>query len=118
MHLILIRIKFGRPARPHGRDFSPLLRGETVEKRQAVFGQYDLHNHGLAYMRMIRTERYKLVRHSRAHFMDELYDLDEDPDEKRNLLRKKGDPPEAHDQLKKMLRSWMESIDDPLLEDW
>ena len=39
---------------------------------------------------------------------DELYDLDEDPGERKNLLRKKGDPPEAHAQLRAMLtwKTW------------
>jgi len=105
-------------ARAHGRDFSPLLRGGEAPACEAVFGQYDLHNHGLAYMRMVRTERYKLVRHLRADFMDELYDLEADPEERRNLLNVKGDPPEVYEQLRAMLRRWMESIDDPLLADW
>jgi uncharacterized sulfatase len=48
----------------HGRDFSPLLRGEAaLDWPTEIFGQYDLHNGGLAFMRMIRTERWKLVRH-------------------------------------------------------
>ena len=103
-------------ATAHGVDFSPLLRGEEVPEREAIFGQYDLHNHGLAYMRMVRTRRYKYVRHLRAHFMDELYDLTEDPEEKHNLFRRKGDPPEVIDELKERLATWMESIDDPVLD--
>ena len=71
----------------------------------------------ISYMRMVRTRRYKLVRHFRAHFMDELYDLEEDPGEEHNLLRKKGDPPAVHEELERTLRVWMESLDDPLLED-
>jgi len=52
--------------------------------------QYDLHNSGLAYMRMIRSNKYKYVRHFKANFMDELYDLEADPGEKRNLIRRRG----------------------------
>jgi uncharacterized sulfatase len=98
-----------------GVDFSPLLRGEKVTKwRDAVFGQYDLHNGGLAYMRSIRTARYNLVRHHFAKGMDELYDLQEDPGEMRNLY---GNPKlrEVRDRLEQRLLEWQKSINDPIL---
>ena len=53
-------------AKQQGTDFSPLLRGKQIPGRDALFGQYDLHNGGLAYMRMIRTDEWKLVRYYRA----------------------------------------------------
>jgi uncharacterized sulfatase len=101
-----------------GRDFSPLLRGTRTEWRDAVFAQYDLHNAGLAYMRMVRTRDWKLVRHHRTNFLDELYHLADDPGEKRNLLR--ANQPAAEQQamladLDQRLREWQTSIDDPLL---
>src|SRR5262249_31003040 len=55
-----------------GADFSALLRGQKVSWRDTLFGQYDLHNGGLAYMRMIRTERWKLVRHHHSNGLNEL----------------------------------------------
>lgn len=76
------------PAAPkqRGRDFSPLLRGETPAGwDQDVYAAYDLHNGGLAYVRMVRTPEWKLVRHLRANGLDELYDLSKDPGETRNL---------------------------------
>jgi uncharacterized sulfatase len=100
----------------HGLDFSPLLRGEKAPWRDAVFGQYDLHNGGLAYMRSIRTTRYNLVRHFYANGLDELYDLDNDPDETINLY----DNPQhrkIRDELLQRLSAWQRSIDDPLLRD-
>jgi uncharacterized sulfatase len=104
------------PAR--GADFSPLLRGQPIARREAVFGQYDLHNGALAYMRMIRTEKYKLVRFFRANLMDELYDLERDPGEMTNLARGRGaaesEPLQA--PLRAELLKWMQSIDDPLLK--
>ena len=54
---------------PHGKDFTPILRGEQFPQRD-LFGQYDLHNGGLAHMRMIRTEDYKYVRHFHTRHMD------------------------------------------------
>jgi uncharacterized sulfatase len=97
-----------------GMDFSPMLRGERLKWRDALFGQYDLHNKGLAHMRMIRTDRYKLVRHFRCNDLDELYDLESDPAETKNLY---ADPRTAavRDALNARLMEWMRSIDDPLL---
>jgi uncharacterized sulfatase len=71
----------------HGSDFSPLLRGEAVPWRDSVFGEFDMHHYTLARMRMIRTDRYKLVRYLGTSFQDELYDLAADPGEARNLYR-------------------------------
>lgn len=92
--------------------------GEGPEAdRQRLFGQYDLHNNGLAYMRMVRTPTHKLVKYFHAQGMDELYDLVADPEERRNLLRGGGAPGELHAQLEKELLEFMASIEDPLLTD-
>lgn len=107
-------------ARVYGRDFSPALRGEAFEKDRVLFGQYDLHNNGLAYMRMIRTSKYKYVRFFHAKNIDELYDLEADPDEQNNLFRRimrEGDPEGVLGRLKGMLEENMRAIDDPLLTD-
>jgi arylsulfatase A-like enzyme len=73
-----------------GDNYSSLLRDPKSTWRTEWFGQYDLHNSGLAYMRMIRTDDWKYVRHFHANMMDELYDLKNDPDESRNLLQGAG----------------------------
>lgn len=99
-----------------GIDFSPLLRGQRLPPRTAIFGQYDLHNNGLAYLRMIRGERWKYVRHWHANGMDELYDLVKDPGERRNLARR-GDQRARIEDLNRRLVAWMQSIEDPLLRD-
>lgn len=105
----------------HGEDYSPLLRGKKIPWRNAMFGQYDLHSGALAYMRMIRTDRWKLVRHYLSFELDELYDLKNDPQEERNLYRARGGitiPPEAQAaraELQEQLYAWQRSIDDPLL---
>lgn len=98
-----------------GRDFSPLLRGRPYAARDAIFGQYDLHHGGLAFMRMVRTADWKLVRHYLSSGLDELYDLKNDPGETRNLY---DDPKVAATQadLQKRLTGWMRSIHDPLLK--
>ena len=109
----MLGINVPRTVRHEGRDFSLLLRGRKPAWREAVFGQYDLHNGALAYMRMIRKGDWKLVRHSYVRGRDELYDLKADPEELRNLYndeRHKG----TRDELDAQLGAWMRSIGDPL----
>jgi uncharacterized sulfatase len=101
-------------AKHEGMDFSPLLRGEDVKWRDEIYGQYDLHNSGLAFMRMIRTDRWKLVRHHMSNGLNELYDLKTDPGETQNLYRRPK-ARETRDELQARLTKWQESIDDPLL---
>jgi uncharacterized sulfatase len=99
----------------HGNDYSPLLRGRLLPLPDRFFGQYDLHNGGLAYMRMVRNRQYKYVRHFKANQMDELYDLRDDPDETKNLAN--APRLEAvRAELSAQIQKWMESIDDPLLK--
>ncbi|MGH9338338.1 MAG: sulfatase-like hydrolase/transferase [Acidobacteriota bacterium] len=101
-------------ARQEGSDFSPLLRGEQVLWRDTVFAQYDLHNNGLAYMRMIRTPEWKLVRHYYANTLDELYNLKEDPGETNDLYEKR-EYQNVRDSLLERLTLWQQSINDPIL---
>ena len=101
----------------NGVDFSPLLRGRRVaDWRDTFFGQYDLHNVGLAYMRMIRTPEWKLVRHHFADGLDELYDLKNDPEERRNVYNDEKHRA-TRDALQQRLSAWQRSIDDPILKD-
>ena len=93
-----------------GVDFSPLLRGQTVTGwREALYGQYDLHNGGLAFMRMIRTADWKLVHHHLTNLLDELYDLKNDPGETQNLY---SDPKhrDVREQLQQRLTACQQSI--------
>jgi uncharacterized sulfatase len=100
----------------NGANFSPALRGRAMPRRDALYGQYDLHNGGLAYMRMIRTDHWKLIRFYRSNDQDELYDLRTDPGELTNRYK---DPAVAGEReaLQARLTDWMRSLDDPLLSD-
>ncbi len=103
-----------------GNDFSPLLRGKPAPNPEYVFAQYDHHNSGLAYLRMIRSQKYKLVRHFHSNGKDELYNLVADPGELKNLYRQTDKDPKLKaikDQMSSALQEWMKSIDDPLLKD-
>lgn len=103
-----------------GKNYAPLLRGEQVAWREETYGQYDLHNSGLSYMRMIRTAKWKYVRHFHENLMDELYDLEYDPDEAKNLIGKPGKDGKTStvvQDLNLKLEAWMKSVNDPLLKE-
>jgi len=98
-----------------GGDWSPILRGKQLPSRDALYGQYDLHNGGLAFMRMIRTSEWKLVRHYHSTGLDELYNLADDPGETRNLYGQ-AKHERVRQQLQEKLAAWQAAIDDPLAE--
>lgn len=102
----------GLPEKPsHGRSLVPLLRGERDYRgREFVVGQYYSKQRWVNPIRMIRTERFKLNRYIR--WGDELYDLDKDPDELKNLA---DDPDYADikDELTRKLDQWMADHGDP-----
>ena len=104
-----------------GRSLVKLLHGEADTPHAEIYGQYDLHNSGLSYMRMIRTDRWKFVKHFHENMMDELYDLKNDPEEKANLIgrRKAGKDnlSAVVKELRTKLVAWQKSIDDPVLSE-
>jgi uncharacterized sulfatase len=110
--------QFGRarllPSQLHfeGQSLMPLLRGEKVAWRDAAFLLYDMHYSAVAHMRMVRTKRWKLVLHFEKGGQHELYDLQNDPEEERNLY---GDPSvkSVQDELTEMLRDWQKRVSDP-----
>jgi len=84
------------PAEMQGRSFAPLLRGEVPADWRTSFYYRYYHYPGHHRVQMhygVRTERYKLIH---FHRLDqwELYDLEKDPSETRNLY---ADP--AHRDL-------------------
>lgn len=103
------------PARAahQGRSLVTLLRGER-ETRDAAWGEWHVHPSrcgvGLA-LRMVRTRRYKCT-FELASGAGELYDLDEDPHEMRNLF---DDPARAG--VRRELEALMRARPGPVLED-
>ncbi|MDP6514967.1 MAG: sulfatase-like hydrolase/transferase, partial [SAR202 cluster bacterium] len=89
-----------------GRDFSSILRGESLGDSSPVFV---LDEYGPT--RMIRTERWKYV-HRYPDGPNELYDLANDPSEARNLIdeSKYG---EKIGELRDELQSWFDQYSDP-----
>ncbi|MBL8207150.1 MAG: sulfatase-like hydrolase/transferase [Blastocatellia bacterium] len=110
----MLNVSLPANVKQNGRDFSPLLRGEKIpDWRTEFFGQYDLHNVGLAYMRMWRTNDWKLVRHYHANELNELYDLKNDPGETKNLYKDEK-LKSLRDQFQARLDTQMRAINDPL----
>jgi arylsulfatase A-like enzyme len=89
-----------------GRDFSPILRGESLGDNSAVFV---LDEYGPT--RMIRTESWKYVhRYSDGHH--ELYNLATDPTEAHNLIDDSKYNQKIHD-LREELEGWFDRYVDP-----
>ncbi|XVH32618.1 sulfatase-like hydrolase/transferase [Haloferacaceae archaeon DSL9] len=95
-----------------GRSILPLCRGERPDDwPDAAFAEYHGDEFGLYSQRMVRTERFKFVYN--APDRDELYDLDADPHELRNLV----DHPDYADEkarLEARLAEWMRDTGDPI----
>ena len=69
-----------------GLDFSPMLRGENVDWRDALFAEYTPDQLSeMEFIRMVRTEKWKLIRTYLNGGGNKLYDLENDPDEMHNL---------------------------------
>jgi len=124
-----------------GKSFLPILEGEQEKIRSEIYGEKTYHE---IYdpMRGIRTEKYKYIknfeesdtlyqipkdmmmdpigkimseRNNKPRPLEELYDLEKDPDEMNNLI----DDSEYSDILEGLrtkLKEWMERTDDPLLD--
>jgi arylsulfatase A-like enzyme len=101
------------PGAVDGRSLLPLVEDRAAEEvgREAVFAEYHGDEMGLYSQRMVRTDRYKYV--FNAPDVDELYDLEADPHELRNLV----DHPDyraVRDRLRDRLVEWMDESDDPI----
>ncbi len=122
----------------HGSSYWPVLTRESDAHRRLLFAEKTFHT---AYepMRAVRSERYKLIAHLEVDVMNvpgdvlrspiaaqmvdeivrerpqlELYDVVDDPEERRNRI---DDPAlaEVAADLKRELVAWMRATDDPLL---
>ncbi len=93
-----------------GRSILPLLEGKATAWRDAVFYEYYWE---AAFPQTpttygVRTDRYKFIHYHGVWDTDELYDMQNDPDERHNLI----DQPRHQDLIKKLrirMYEWLES---------
>jgi arylsulfatase A-like enzyme len=94
-----------------GRSLLPLLGDEHEQWRSAVFAEYHGDENGFYSQRMVRTDAYKFVLNTPD--ANELYDLERDPAELRNLV----DHPEYQGVRRRLAGKLLEKMaetDDPL----
>jgi arylsulfatase A-like enzyme len=94
-----------------GRDLIADATGLSTNPRPDMFAQYQGTHQGLYSERMVRDRRWKYV-YNPVSF-DELYDLDHDPGELRNLV----DDPACAGELRRLRErcgAWMKDVNDPL----
>lgn len=76
-----------------GRNFLPLLRGESIAGWDNDFyAEYSMKVYCRTDMRVYRTPQWKLIRDFLNPSRDELYNLRSDPAESKNLIKETGDP--------------------------
>ncbi len=77
------------PANVHGRSLVPLLGGKAKGWRTSFLAEYFLEPNfeRIPTWQAVRTSRWKYTRYTELEGMDELYDLQADPYEMRNLIQ-------------------------------
>jgi arylsulfatase A-like enzyme len=96
------------PKHMQGRSLVPLLRGEEPKdwRTDWLYEYYEYPGpHSVRKHRGIRTERYKLIHYYEPSEEFELYDLQNDPEERNNLYGKPGT-----EDLVKQLRQRLEQL--------
>jgi len=92
----------------HGRSFAPLLHGQTPPdwRKDWLYEYYEYPGpHSVRANRGVATERYKYIHYYTNPIEYELYDLQSDPEERKNL----ADDPQFAD-VRKQLASRMEDL--------
>jgi uncharacterized sulfatase len=99
-----------------GRSFLPLLKGEHIAWDNDLYAEYSQRHYAQADLRTYRTSEWKLVRDFLNPGRDELYHLDADPDESRNLIDSPdAEARDAQRRLQEKLLARMRAKNDPAL---
>ena len=132
-----------KPERLQGKSFSEFFTGKSDKHRDEIYGEINFHTSHEP-VRCIRTENYKYIKYydeeylkinvsnidvsetkklllendllSQEKYSEALYDLYNDPGERKNLINNheyKG----ILEDLRKRLLKWQEETKDPLLSD-
>lgn len=98
------------PNNMDGKSFAAMLKGQSMAWKDTIFYEYFWERPfpQTPTMHAIRTKRYKYIRYYGVWDINELYDLQNDPEEANNLIRN----PEYQELSKKLndeLFDWLES---------
>lgn len=94
-----------------GRSFIPLLKGEKVDDwRKRIYYEYywEYDFPHTPTMFGVRTDKYKLIKYHGIWDTNELYDLENDPNEMNNLIAK----PEHQEMVKGLLEDLYDWLED------
>jgi len=100
------------PEQMDGKSFLPLLKGENINWRDHIFYEYFWERpfpHTPTVFG-IRNDKYKYMTYNGIWDIDELYDIENDPEEKHNLI-KKPEHEELYKGLNKKIYDWLEATD-------
>jgi arylsulfatase A-like enzyme len=100
----------GVPREMDGKSFLPLLKGKEVKWRDAIFYEYfwEWSFPQTPTVFGIRTDKYKYMMYYGIWDLDELYDIENDPDEMKNLI-KLPEYGELILDLKSRIFDWLEN---------
>jgi len=90
------------PENVHGMSLRPVLQNQDATTHEAVFSEYNGNKDLNYFQRAVITERYKYIENEGD--ITELYDLEEDPYEMRNIIA--DEPSDVELELRERLREW------------
>ena len=101
-----------KPDHMQGLSLLPLLKGEEPEWRDRVFYEYYWEHHfpQTPTVHGVRTNKYKLMRYFGVWERNELYDMENDPEEMNNLIDSR-EHKEIVVQLTNEIYDWLEATD-------
>ena len=100
-------IEVPRPVQ--GRSLRPLLWGRVPEWRKEIFCEELWDHPEIPRSECVRTDRWKYIQYPEHPEYIELFDLEADPQEKRNLAGEKGQRA-RFEELREHCRSWIENL--------
>ncbi len=100
-------------ALPPGRSLLPLLSGTEYKHREYIISEYYSKQKWVNPIRTIRTQRWKYNLY--AHYGEELYDMQSDPHEIRNIANT-NQHKKVVSKLRDRLTQWIRDTDDPFFD--